>query len=974
MPEAPRVPRAGALLLALVATTAPTEGQLAPPPPGADVPAGAWPTADGPPCGSRAVATTRPLRHRPELAWRFEVEGSIEGEPLVWDDLVVVVEHRDDDQRFLHLLDLADGRPRMSPRPVKTSARLDAALWGRHLAIRLDDHTIRTYEISQRLLQARDRWEFDGLVGPPLIYGREVYFVAGDDLVRCDLHRREPIWTAGNAAAGVRQRPSLRDVHVYAVQRGPRSGTLVAVPRDEPSQVTKASLGAFAAGWPQASIALGHDRIAVSCTDPSVLSQANSANVLLLTRQRLPVLGFGTGQPSSSPVPYLLLDAPTVDEAVALGMPSFPGRGLAWATPRDEGFRLLTDDRVHGAWHRDPIPPTAAGSVVMIGHRAFDAVSNRVLWILDTQFVGPAIPGNRRVLGRVSDKVLAAFGPPLVEADVAGRWTKTDTLLDGAVVLADGSVQPGDAIVDRSDGSLRLGKTTCSAEDWLGLLDGTGAVVALPDPERIGSFVAAVTEARLRTRCLELLPDAIRAKDPRVLGLVLARARGLSAADEELTVAEKALQRLDSPRNRPLKNKAAEVEEALDRLDDATPEIVGRLLEDLDELPAAHRIELLAAATRTSPGLARVDAGIRALLPEEVRGIDPLDPIEWLDFARTATEIPFEVVEPAAETDLEASPVQRELSRLQRVWRKDLFAVESEHLFVVSPIDRPGTLARCLSLGELVCDELDRMFAGGEAVRDTSVPLRILLYSSKEEYLQVPDLEARSRAPEPSHLSWTAGHYAARDGVSRMFLPDDEAGFERVADVFAHELTHHWLDLRCPRYTLAQRRRADPNAPGYWIVEGFAELLGNAEFDLARRRVKLVDPFDPNLDTVASTKDRQRIAWPDLFGASHAAMLRSLDPKPGSAGDVPSRFRLAVRGQLSQINLFYSQAAAATLYLYAAEGGRHRDALLDYVERYYTCRPGEGAVMSVEKAFGVAPATLGDRVREWARSSNPTGG
>jgi hypothetical protein len=69
--------------------------------------------------------------------------------------------------------------------------------------------------------------------------------------------------------------------------------------------------------------------------------------------------------------------------------------------------------------------------------------------------------------------------------------------------------------------------------------------------------------------------------------------------------------------------------------------------------------------------------------------------------------------------------------------------------------------------------------------------------------------------------------------------------------------------------------------------------------------------------------------------------------------------------RMSTAYLWYVQSAATCQYLYHAQNGRHRKALLDYVVNHYT-RKGER--MPIEKAFGMQPEELGRRVLAFAKA------
>jgi hypothetical protein len=100
----------------------------------------------------------------------------------------------------------------------------------------------------------------------------------------------------------------------------------------------------------------------------------------------------------------------------------------------------------------------------------------------------------------------------------------------------------------------------------------------------------------------------------------------------------------------------------------------------------------------------------------------------------------------------------RLLSKLREVWRNDLIVVQSKRLSIITPVTLPGSVAKCLSLGELVCDTLEKLFSPFAKVRETRRKLTIVLYECREEYIR-ESVKAGGGREGSRHLVWTAGHY-----------------------------------------------------------------------------------------------------------------------------------------------------------------------------------------------------------------------
>jgi hypothetical protein len=110
----------------------------------------------------------------------------------------------------------------------------------------------------------------------------------------------------------------------------------------------------------------------------------------------------------------------------------------------------------------------------------------------------------------------------------------------------------------------------------------------------------------------------------------------------------------------------------------------------------------------------------------------------------------------ANETDLGRQTAdQNKLLELRQRWREDLIALQSERMLVYTPVTAPGSVARCLWLGERVCAELERPFAPFPRVREPTNRMRLLLYESQREYLRESRKALKGGA---GHLAWTDGH------------------------------------------------------------------------------------------------------------------------------------------------------------------------------------------------------------------------
>ena len=424
-------------------------------------------------------------------------------------------------------------------------------------------------------------------------------------------------------------------------------------------------------------------------------------------------------------------------------------------------------------------------------------------------------------------------------------------------------------------------------------------------------------------------------------------------------------------------------------------------LTELGALAPELQIALLGEVALAHPGEPAVEGAVRGLLPAGLEPSEPFETLEWLAFLEAVARAPVEIVEPKpAAADLGAD--ERKLGSATLHWRKDLMGFRSANLFpnaespepkeggsaafrgaghatsfrlriltcrqdsealkLISPVARPGAIARCLSTGELVCRALDEVFAGGEHRRDTRYPLYINLYETNDEYLE----ESASKGGHVG-LGWTAGHFDELDNVSRLFLPSGDENFAEVQRVLVHELTHQWVRNRCPLFTSeeAASRWYEPPTGGHWIVEGFAALIEEFAFDPGAWTWTHENASSKRRDLAVGASDDQRVPWSAMLGGD-ARAFQALDKTP--ALQVPLRTKLGRFGLASEISLYYSQAQAVCYYLFAADSGARRADLLEYLAAYYR---GDETMLDVAGAFGASPDDLGARALAFARESLP---
>ncbi len=428
---------------------------------------------------------------------------------------------------------------------------------------------------------------------------------------------------------------------------------------------------------------------------------------------------------------------------------------------------------------------------------------------------------------------------------------------------------------------------------------------------------------------------------------------------DDVLAIQRELTRLENPSAAAARADAAKVAEAEKRRDallaaDATVSWTAFAALP-DTAPLAYRLDVLRAALEADPFRPAAVEWLRARLPAGPVPPDTVDTRDWVDVIEAASHTTLTVVTPKG-----AAPASADEARLfaaRASWRRDVVALRSERLLLLTPVVAPGRIAHALALGELVCATLDGMFRLTPDAARTADPLVVLLFETKAEYLQQSGGEAGHGGT--SWLATTLGHYSPADGLSRLYVPAGDEAFESTLSTLAHELTHHWIDRRLP-LPAGAKRGYRVETPGFFLEEGFAVLVEEFLFDLRRRTATTLDPRADSLDVMAASDEA--IPWASLFNLSQAE-FRQLPEKP--TREVPLRWTLGKHRKMTPTNFFYAQAGAVCHYLWEADDGAHRETLLTWVRDLHTDRTKRD---DTAQRVGRSPKSFGDRVREWAAS------
>jgi hypothetical protein len=306
-----------------------------------------------------------------------------------------------------------------------------------------------------------------------------------------------------------------------------------------------------------------------------------------------------------------------------------------------------------------------------------------------------------------------------------------------------------------------------------------------------------------------------------------------------------------------------------------------------------------------------------------------------------------------------------DMERARGVWRKDLNGVETreegaEIVFLTPIDDRTEILGKCVRYAKITSRALAKIFATDNPRRDDNEPLVIYFFESRDEYVE-------SLGGNPM-AKMSLGVYSRSDNVSRFFWPETPDATREVRRVFVHELTHHWIERRNPRWHASDfsADKSRHEVPGYWVVEGFATFIEEGSYDIETYKWSHFAPHANSLSVIAAIstgKEGKLIDWERLFGLSQAQAQGEWVTKTGIVATAKRAWGITPQ-PFGEARLFYEQSAAACHYLYWAENGKYRQQLIDFMTAHYTAKR-EGT--DIKTAFGISPKELGMRIEDFAR-------
>jgi hypothetical protein len=935
-------------------------------------PAGCWTTRGGSSGRTRAT-DTEPVRGGDlEFAFAIDLDAALVGEPLFDPSFVVVEVAVEREKRELRVFDAETGRL-CSSRTFDTKLELAPSFVDGVVYLRAESDQLvalrPSRKASVRVASASLPESTFGAYGAPLVFGDEVFVAKGPGLVRMsrDLRTIDEREAPFGGALGWLSPPTIT--------RSPRGTTLVCGVIGNVSR-GDARFAAFETddleyrGDPEFGFTVDHN----VATDLFCLAMAGDFGTVVWRDDS----GFDVGSETRRSLIFDERGEPTPAQLDFVSKPASRGRSLFGRIhasdgtqalclhgpdPSDENeepqFLLVATPEIHsevvdvatnGSWAKD---------VLLFAGRAWHPETGRVLWH------EPELEGLD--LYPLERGVLAVRSPTRIEV-----WRAANNAVDvrhesaaapedasaGLALLRDGTTARGTFAIDGTDLVDSAGKKPLRrplADVWFACRE-DGRVVVVSGARSLESGLAALTEELARDEFKQYADAAQRSNDPQVVRVALEHGGALGEDTAELEETLAALLAKSKSISSKQKERALAFSAARETRVAALREAAARSLTPEAGTNTLH-VAALHELLEHAPTNAFARESIVALLPAGLTLAAEADLADWLDFAVAVAAHPVSIVPLRPESAPDLTPTEKRIGYLAR-GRSGVVGFESEHLLVVSSVDRPGAVARCVALGEHVCELLESWFAVEGETRTAPRKLEIVLHATRDEYLK--ESGAWSAGAEHT-LAWTAGHYDLSNGVSRLYLPDGEEGWHEAARTLLHELTHHWLHRSCPRIEPGVMIPA--GARGFWIVEGFAMLVEDHVVDVARGVVAPIDASSPRLDVVANSAGAAVIPWDQLVALPQAALvgLGAIPPQP-----IPLTWHLGVVAPTNGIGLFYAQSAALASYLFHGDGGRQRTKLLDYLVAYYS-----GTRMDLDFAehFGTTAAELASHVVAHAQSA-----
>ncbi len=569
------------------------------------------------------------------------------------------------------------------------------------------------------------------------------------------------------------------------------------------------------------------------------------------------------------------------------------------------------------------------------------------------------------------------------------------------IVLRDKTILEGTAKAAADDGKITIGARTLKPDEILLWVDGEGKPINTPTFVDQMRAYDAINDVTILERCREFIPAAIEAKAGGSARALLAEAERLGMPADEVDALSPRV--LATP---PDKTDAAydlherkEFATLLAQQSKANGALKGKLrglellraalVRDEQQKSALEILETVAPGKRTGRRRRR-----RRQTDEQKKAAAAQRRV-WLDWQVDVLPSKFGRIRLL-------NSGHPEMQRAKELWRprnKDtgqrgepipIHGIETEEIVFLTPMEKTAIVKMCVSIARTNCRALEKLFATDEPKRGTTDPLVIYFYRNQKEYIELSG-EGRGTRPSPM-IAMSAGHYISTENVSRFFWPNRPGAAESVRETFVHELTHHWIQERNPRWSRANEAQGalKVTTPGVWIVEGIAVFMQEGRFDLKEGTWSHFNPHCLALDSVAAIAKMKLMPWDrrfkwSQFDPSNAAAacvipveklmpwerLFTITKMDLSTNVETGKIQAHYKGKwnlrpipMSEMLLFYKQSGSACQFLYWGESGKYREKLKDYVTAYYT---GDKKGTDLQTAFGMTPDELGTKVEVFAQ-------
>ena len=926
---------------------------------------GCWSVEGG--CVGRTGASAEPpLRGAVTEAWSWQVPDggwTIAEEPRVRYDHVYVSVRRGP-VAALHVLDLSDGRDVVPPLELETPSALEPCVGNEGIVVRSESDTLKLLRVVDgRWATAWSVKSPHGWVDSPMFH---------DGRLHARTARGFCSWEPGDSSSlrtiegTYRGKPALHGERLWTVTYDDAgNGTLVPI-----DVVTGRVMGGTFVGHhgskepPEATwdtrIAAGRGLVLVQhgVGVKTAKGEAVRTSILLGERTGTELHDFHA--------------LPSIHESQWLGYGEDRGvtllRLCQAAEPQGIRWWDLAGAKDRSEFYRPELPITITQGTAWVGTSAFELESRRVTCRLPyTRALFRPVPAWERLLVVHTADRLTAWradrGAPEAPVALGAAFDGEKSVAlaggDGSALFRDGTALAGKLDLDPAAATVTVrpakGKPlTRPLAEALVLVQGGDRLLYAASLTWLDRHLRRLAVLLDRERAAALVRDARAAKVAGLLDQVLYEALARGVPEKSLADARRDLETYLRTSPTPYESKAKTVQAGLQAL--RVPkgaQVLAQMASGLEDRRPDVQRALLRKVLELEPKHPAAVALVRASIPPDVKVTEPFVALDWVDVRAALTAVPTKPVVAPKEGERPLTPGERELGAARHYWRPDLVGIESSQLLVITSLNAPDRLAECLSLGELVATALEDMFAGGEHVRKNRWPMILQLFETAEEYRKF----AVGGEPEESR-TWSAGHYDPQAGMSRIYVPADDESLEDVRRTYAHELTHHWIQERCPLFEAKDLNGTAQDVN--WIVEGMAVLVESFEWDVPGRRWTTFVPESQCLDLLAGAPDRA--SWAVFFDITDAQFQR-LDRQ--NRYKLPLRNRLGYTLEVSDLNLFYATSGAVCTYLFHA-GPKQRADLLAYVRDAYTGKVRAGT-KHIEEHFGMSPEALGQAAVVWAR-------